>query len=61
MIRPILFLIILFFPFLIINIHRISQQRKSTPSKIKWNYIYIAFVILYVLFVFYTAEVFDIV
>jgi len=60
MIRPMLFLLILFFPFFVINLHRINQQKKSTSPKIKWKYIYIIFVFFYVLFVLYAAEVFDI-
>ena len=59
MIRPILFLLILFFPFLVIYLHKINQQRKNKTPKEKWNYIYIIFIFFYVLFIFYTAEVFN--
>ena len=59
MIRPILFLLILFFPFLVIDLHKINQQRENKNPKEKWNYIYIIFIFFYVLFIFYTAEVYN--
>lgn len=58
MIRPILYLLILFIPFLIIGLHKKSQLDKNKHPEKKWHYIYIIFLFSYVLFVFYTAEVF---
>ena len=58
MIRPLLFLIILFLPFLIIGLHKNYQNKKKPNNNERWNYLYTAFLCLYVLFVLYTAEVF---
>ncbi len=58
MIRPILFLIILFFPFVIIALHKNYQNKKNPKNNEKWNYLYTLFLCLYVLFILYTAEVF---
>ena len=58
MIRPLLFLIILFFPFVIIVLHKNYQNKKNPKNNEKWTYLYAAFLCLYVLFILYTAEVF---
>ena len=59
MLRPVLFLLILLFPFFVINWHA-SRQIEKNKIRNYSKFYYMLFLLLYVLFVLWAAEVFNI-
>lgn len=58
MIRPLIIIIIIILPFLIIASHKNHILQSDKKSEISWNKLYLVFLVSYVLFVFYLADVF---
>jgi hypothetical protein len=58
MIRPLIIIIIIILPFLIIASHKNHILQSDKKNESNWNKLYLVFLVSYVLFVFYLADVF---